>query len=245
MQEVNVPVSVINSIITSDDSLLQNEEYQKISTVLFTLLESGIISLGQGYCVSISDVIHTLLTQINIPCVLTECQLAIRSKKTNHIDLIGFDFPAKPEEVKTHVIIITQTKIPMIIDASIGYKLSHPNAIIVDSIEDKQDRIIANIETPEYSITYQEKRTFKLPMLHQRSIINRMNTDNMIFNSIRTLKIMVILALLISSVNASRGIYDYYQVYINENNHWGPSAIIDIYNDLSEIKTLLKNNKGM
>ena len=51
---------VLNRIVTSSERLKQTEDYKKVVKLVCRLVESGIGQMGQGYCISVSDIIYTL-----------------------------------------------------------------------------------------------------------------------------------------------------------------------------------------
>ena len=76
-------------------------------------------------------------------------------------------------------------------------------------------------------------------MLHQRSILDRIQTDVNIFKSLKFLKYMIIAAIVVSMLNASRGFYDFYQVYVDQENSWGPSGLERIIGKIDTLERKL------
>jgi hypothetical protein len=226
-----------NYIITTNDNLKKTKDYQDVAKIIFKLIESGVTFAGKGYCISMSDIVYTLLKQRKIPCKIVECHLAITSKIDNKIYTMGFDgLKDDPNKADTHVVVVTETQTPMIIDVSIAHLLPNNIQGIIDSlVEDDHGGIFANVDTEMVSLTYQKKKEFSIPMLHQRSIIDRIETDVNIFNNLKYLKYMIIGAICISLLNASRGFYDFYSVYLLEN-YWGPKAIETIHKNILTIE---------
>ena len=230
--------SLQNYIGTQDFLLKETEEYKTVVALITRLLEAGIIGIGQGYCISMCDMIYTLLLQQDIKCRLVECQVAITQPNTGRIELIGFDIAGKntnSSEILTHVVIVTDTEIPMLIDPSIAHKLPPEVQVIVDGVNGGENRLIASIKHPTVSLVYQEKDKIQLPILHQKSIVDRIQTDQAIFKNIKFLKYALLILFLVSLSNALRGFYDYYSTFV-AHGYWGPEAIEAISKDVKEIK---------
>lgn len=231
-------------LITSDESIKSTKIYKDVSKIIYRLIENGLVHAGKGYCISMADVIYTLLIQNNIPCKIVECQLTFTNKETNNTMIVGFDnFKSSDSQVDTHVVIVTTTEPTIMIDVSILHLLPNNLQGVIDKVNRGDHGIIANIDTPLVKLTYQEKKKDTIPLLHQKSIIDRINTDITIFKNLRVLKIAIFIALLISSLNAIRGLYDYYLVYIDKTNFWGPRTTKEMYDRIKSIDEKLNNIK--
>jgi len=234
-----------NYIITTSDRLQNDKDYKNILMIIKKLIEGGVTFAAKGYCISMSDIVYTLLKQNNIPCKIIECHLAISSKINNQIYTMGFDgLKDDPNKSDTHVVVVTETEIPMIIDVSIAHLLpNNIQGVIVELVDDDHGGVFANINNDMVALTYQKKKNFSIPMLHQRSIIDRIQTDVNIFKSLKTLKIFIICALIISSINLSRGMIDFYSVYYLEN-FWGPNAVRGLTEKIDSLDQKLDNIKN-
>ena len=130
------------------------------------------------------------------------------------------------------------TEIPMIIDASISHLLPN-NSVIVDELVSENSRIFANIDHQGFLITYQQKDKNKVVHHYQKSILERIKTDQNIFDNLTALKKIVIVALLISAINGSRGFYDFYQQYYNDASLIGVNGVTTIINRLDQLEKKL------
>jgi len=239
--EFNAAQAMKNYVITSDEALKQTEDYKKVAKLIFKLVESGVTFVGKGYCISMSDIVYTVLKQNGIPCKIVECHLTITNKTTDQIYNMGFDgLKDDPNKSDTHVVVVTQTEHPMVIDVSIAHLLPNNIQGVIDSLVNDDHGIFANSITPLVALTYQNKKTYSIPMLHERSIVDRIKTDVDIFKSLRFLKIMIICAVTVSLLNASRGFYDFYLVYVNTENHWGPTVVKNIYEKVDSIENKIQ-----
>lgn len=236
--------NISNNILTSDVKIKNTKVYKDVTNILFRLVENGLVSAGSGYCISMADIIYSLLIQNKIPCKLVECQLTATNKENNNTTLIGFkDFKSDESQVDSHVVVVTSTEPSLIIDFSILHILPKGIYGIIDAVSSGEDRIISNIESENMALIYQEKKSVKIPMLHQRSIIDRINTDINIYKNLGALRLLIILALIISTLNAFRGAYEYYTVFIDKENLWGPSVISEILHRLDNIEKSVSTEK--
>jgi hypothetical protein len=182
----------MHKILTTDQTLLKNPEYTQIRDTLLRLANNGVIRMGQGWCVSMSDMIYTLLKQQGISAKMVECQAVITVQLqdgSEHVNLIGFEEPDNPGQISSHVVLVTATAPPMIIDASIGHILPQDQSVIVDAcLATQTHRVFAEIRTDSLKITYQEKAQPKIPLTHQVSVLDRIVTDQKIFSDISMLK---------------------------------------------------------
>jgi len=225
-----------NFILTTNDDVKNSKDYKNVIGIVNKLIEGGVTFAARGYCISMSDVVYTLLRQNKIPCKIVECHLAISSKTSNKIHTVGFDgLKDDPNKADTHVVVVTETETPLIIDLSIAHMLPNNLQGVVDGlVDDKHGGIFADIDSPVVALTYQKKKEFSIPMLHQRSIVDRIQTDVNIFKNLTFLKYAVLIALLVSTISASRGFYDYYETYIHDNN-WGPSGMEKLMNKIDKL----------
>jgi hypothetical protein len=192
-----------STIITNDIEVKKTKDYETIKIVISRLVESGITRMGEGYCISVSDIIFNLLTQYGIKSHLQECQLSIVDQTTKNTHLVGFETAFHKSthlKVAAHVVVVTDTEIPIFIDASIAHKLPSGMQVIVDKFENYNDKVFGKVEYDGYNFIYQEKITgLAIPQLHQISILNRIQTDKKIFNEIKILKILNYIGIFLSS----------------------------------------------
>lgn len=191
------------AIITNDQEIQQTKDYVKIKEIVSRLVESGLTKMGEGYCISVSDILYNLLSQAGIKCHLIECQLSIVDQKTQSTHLIGFNTAFQQNShsrVSTHVVVVTDTEIPIMIDASIAHKLPSGMQAIIDRFSDQGSKVFAEVEKDGFTLIYQEKKEgIGIPQLHQISILERINTDKKIFEEIKLLKILNYIGIFLSS----------------------------------------------
>jgi hypothetical protein len=208
----------------------QTEYYQTIKYVVDNLKTSGMLQAGSGYCVSMSDIIHKLLHKEGIKSQIVECSLMVTLKDPPGLFLMGYpgfnqNNYTPDKMISTHVVCVTETEIPILIDLSIGH-IDKDIPYICSPIMRNYDH--ANLaeydfESSTWTYTRKPETEVELPKLHQRSILDRIKLDNQIQQQIGVIQKLVLIALSISSMNLIRGGYDFYQTYVNPNNDWGPT----------------------
>lgn len=177
------------NIITTDNDLKNTETYKKTVVEIEKIIMSGLPILGQGLCISVSDVIMQILRNVGITCQMIEVQASIKNKIKNTVELLGYDdnLANRPVSVDTHVVVLVSGEINFFIDGSIGHLLPKQNGeVIIDKVIGKEE--FAIIDNDKIFIVYQIKPKSKLPSIHQNSIINRIETDKEIFKNISLLK---------------------------------------------------------
>lgn len=191
-----------STIITKSDVLQATDEYKKVADIIEGLIESGLSRMGEGYCISVSDIIFNLLNQSGIKAHLLEVQLSAVNNIDNETHMVGFSTAFHQNShtrVSTHVVVVTDTVIPMIIDLSIAHKLPGNYQCIIDKAVNEGDKVLCKIEHEGWSYIYQEKKDgIGIPQLHQISILERITTDKKIFEEIKTLKTLNIVGICFS-----------------------------------------------
>ena len=205
-------------------------EYKKVISVLKQVYDDGLIFQGKGHCVAMSDIIYKLLIHNGIECDLYEVSLMITKQKFTDVVLLGYSLCNRNDtetEVNTHVVCITKTERPILIDSSV-YGMIEGVPYICEYVD--LEKPISTFVFENGKFHYTKKYTdYKLPELHQKSILGRISTDDKIFKSIRRINIIVSAAIIISTLNFARGLYDHYQKYIIKNNGFGPNEEIIIH----------------
>jgi hypothetical protein len=206
----------------------QTDYYQKVKSLVDGLHSAGMLENGSGYCLSMSDIIHKLLHKEGIKSKLVECSLMVTLKNPPSLYLMGYPgFNANKFDsekmLQTHIICVTETETPILIDLSISHIDKSIPFICAPIIKREVHTNIAEYDFETSTWTYQEKVDTELPKLHQRSILDRIEQDNKVTKQINFIKTFMLVILGISTLNLLRGSYDFYQKYINQNNDWGPN----------------------
>jgi hypothetical protein len=224
---------------TQDRELAKTPEYRKVLEVLNNLWQGQVIQRGGGYCLSMSDMIRTLLKKEGIESRLVECKLTVMNKNPPSLMLIGHDGliqrTGNINEMDVHVVCVTETDIPMLIDASI-INLNMGRAWIVERAG--HGDVIGEYVYDDVNWIYQIKPYSQLPQSYQKSIVDRIHTDRKIFKKLHWLTVILALVITVSTLNAARGAYDFYMVYVKENN-WGPKTLERLDQRLDNLEDLL------
>jgi len=235
-----------NFLTNNLESLKFNADYQRITTVLSRMARSGAITLGTGFCTSMGDMVKSALKHQGVNSKLVECQLTIShfDRDPPAISFIGFPDVINPGEIDTHLVVITETEPPFLIDASIKHRLPEDITAVVEPIVrkpgDSYVLIDSTFNSYSISMTYQQKKTQSFAISHNDSIVERIETDKKIFKNLSFLKVLIAVALVTSIFNAIRGSYDFYQVYVNEENKRGPSGIQSINERIDSLENLIR-----
>jgi hypothetical protein len=201
--------------------------YQTILGVITNIQNAGLIGRGSGYCVSMSDMILKLLNKHGIECELIECSVMITLKDPPTLHLIGYSGLYEPknniDEMSNHVICITKTQVPILIDVSLSNIDTNVPYVCMPIIKKYNHCNIGEFDFGTSIWTYEQKFNSELPMLYQKSILQRIKTDLKTRSDIEILKKIIIAVAIISTINLIRGSYDFYQKYINQTNDFGPT----------------------
>jgi hypothetical protein len=206
----------------------QTEYYKKIKSLVDGLHRAGMLENGSGYCLSMSDIIHKLLHKEGIKSRLVECSLMVTLKNPPSLYLMGYPgFNANnfdgDKMLQTHIICVTETEVPILIDLSISHIDKNIPFICAPITKKEEHTNIAEYDFETSTWTYQEKVDTELPKLHQRSILDRIERDNRVAKQIDFIRSFLFVFFTISLINSIRGGYDFYQKYVNQNNDWGPT----------------------
>lgn len=220
-----------SKFLTTDIELSEMDEYKEIICVVEELHKFGVLQRTSGNCVAISDIISKLLKSRDIDCRLVECSLLIVNKSTNAINFVGYEENQAPSsQISSHVVCVTKTKIPILIDLSVPF-VSSEKPYIIERVNGSGENF-AEYKFSDTEWYYSEKTYSHLPNLHQQSIVDRIETDIKIESriksnekQIKTIQRIVIAVLCISSLNFIRGMYDHYQKYVVKDNGFGPNKI--------------------
>jgi len=218
-------------------SVTQTEYFKKIKEVVDNLYNSGMIDSGSGYCLSMSDIVLKLLHKEGIKSKLVECSLMVTLKSPPGLYLMGYagfnpDNYEQEKMMQTHIICVTETEIPILIDLSVSHidkQIPYICAPILKNLE-HTNLSEYDFETSTWTYTQKEDTDLELPKLHQKSILDRIKTDQCVSKEINFIKTLLIVLFCVSSTNFIRGTYDFYQTYINKNNDWGPHKVEIIQN---------------
>lgn len=204
--------------------------YKSIKRVVQIFEDTGLIFRSQGHCIGTSDLVRRLLLDSGIESSIVECSLSVLDRDPiNKINFVGYDTNKSKNhthDIETHVICITKTETPILIDLTVQTsKIKYIVFPIVDELVTNHENILT-LDFGHCLWIYNKREINLLPGLHEKSIIDRIQTDYKIQKQINLLKKIVIFVAIVSSLNFLRGLYDHYQKYINKTNGFGPNKIL-------------------
>ena len=208
-----------------DDELKNTLDYQKVMGIINGLWQGGTIKRAPGYCLSVSDMMLKLLHTQGIKSRLAECSVTVITQDPPTISMIGHDgvSTGMKDEMDNHIVVITDTEIPMLIDLSVFHFSELTNKpFIVEKLSPSETCGLSEYKFENSRWMYEEKIDSKVPYLHQQSILDRINLDRKIESNFKLLNKVMIGIAIITSINFIRGSADYYQKYINKTNGFGP-----------------------
>lgn len=192
--------------------------YHRVLNTVEQVKNSGLIAKGFGQCLSMSDIILKLLYKEGIESELVECSLMVFRKEPPGVYLVGYpgfieNHYDKNERMENHVVCITKTDIPILIDLSVTAVDGNVEYICEPIVKEETHADIAEFKFDNSTWTYQSRPTTGLPRLHEKSILKRMQTDNNVEKQLKFIRTFLYIMFAISFMNFSRGFYDFYLTY--------------------------------
>lgn len=168
---------------TLPPSIYNNTGYRGLQATLDRLTANPeVIQRFPGNCISASDIVQHILEFYGVKSRLVECQVMIIKKADNQstdVSFIGFNnVGITPSTIDTHIVVVTETIPPILIDASLGHYYGEKNSIFIKELSsDLAPNLLGEFILDDLSITYQAKKEIKMPMLHQKNIVDRIEED--------------------------------------------------------------------
>jgi hypothetical protein len=178
--------------------------YTQIKNLIEQLRPQQILTRFRGNCVAATDLIQNLLHQHGIESRIIEVQLTstkFYSDGNTEFLFVGYDNLNYPGQIDTHLVVITNTTIPLLIDCSIGHLLDGTELDYILLPTNSTDQFFADYKINDIQITYQIKKNIRLPALHQRTLVERMAEESKIKDSIYWLKWMAVVGIGMSIFN--------------------------------------------
>ena len=174
--------------------------------VVKELSENQILQKLPGNCILAADLVQNMLYSHKINSRVVEVQVVFTrsgdgGKKLTH--LLGYDnkFVASPNQHDTHVVVITETDPPYLVDASIGHIVDNLETVIVHEMSKSTDDIIAETVVNGCNIVYRLKKNIKLPFFHQRDMVEKLKQYVKIQKNLDFLKMIAISAVAMGVIN--------------------------------------------
>lgn len=214
------------------DNLLEKykntEYYKKIKHLIFNIETTGTLYRSSGHCIGVSDMVKKLLEESNINAKLLECNLAVLNSKDKAYDFVGYcdGTNVDPQkEAPTHVVCVTETPVPFLIDLSVYGFNKTINYVVFPLLDNfvEHEKNILTIKIDGTSWIYNYRKNDILVDLHEKNIIDRINKDIIIDKKINLINKVLLCLSIIACLNFVRGSFDFYQKYVNKNNGFGPN----------------------
>jgi hypothetical protein len=214
-----------------NNPVTQTEYFKIIKQIVDNLHSSGMIETGSGYCLSMSDIVHKLLHKEGIKSKIVECNLMVVVKSPPGLYLMGYkgfheNNYDSSQKMENHIVCVTETEVPILIDLSISHIDKNIPFICAPILKKEEHTNLVEYDFETSTWTYTERMESELPKLHQKSIIDRIKSDQKVKQEINFIKTIIVILFCISTTNFIRGGYDFYQKYINQNNDWGPNKTL-------------------
>lgn len=165
----------------TNENLKKHKNYKEIKASLDQLISTGIVDKLPGNCVAACDVLQNILSFNGIQSKIVECQAIAMKRNSKELDFcfVGFDDVNSVHNnlVDSHVVLITQTEVPVLIDASIGHLLTKDIRIVVQEIQKTYSDTIAEVVIEDIKLTYSQKKNIKLPSIHQKNMVERIKQE--------------------------------------------------------------------
>lgn len=178
--------------------------YQKIKELLEQVKSQELLPRLSGNCIAASDLIQNLLAQHGINSRIVEVQLiATKFYQDNKSEFmfIGFDNLKFPGQLDSHLVVVTDTDIPLLIDASILHILNGTEYQYILHDMNTTDLHLADYKVNDLQLTYQVKKNIKWPLVHQRNLLERFTEEKKVKETLNLLKIWTIVGIGMSVFN--------------------------------------------
>lgn len=190
-------------VLTDDKTVTSLPYFHEIEKQIQMLYNAGVLQNFTGNCIGATDMFSVLLHQIGIESTIVEVQATVKFEEIGktYFSLIGFDNQSYKGQIDTHTVIITKTDVPLLIDLSISNRLPKTRPFIIEKLDTDDNNILGEFKIPNGTITYQPKKTLRLPDLHQKTILQRLAEDKETKSKIKLISIVVIALICMSLIN--------------------------------------------
>jgi hypothetical protein len=189
---------------TAKDPLFASPEKLKIQETLERIRVTGVDKNFAGNCISTAEMLQSVLADQGIETVIVEVQLMVLRNTGNEQEFlfIGYDNQSFAGQIDTHVVLITKTTQPILVDASLAHVLPQEHPWIVEylpgnaKIETLGEFAVANLK-----LTYLRKKIPRLANLHEKTILQRTLDELSLRRDLRLIRIVVFIAIGIGGIN--------------------------------------------
>jgi hypothetical protein len=183
----------------------KDHTYQTIIRVMQELWNRGLLQRFDGECIAASDILQHALSQAGISSRLVEVQLSIVSQdpRSGMIwHFVGFNNNFVTQGVDTHMIVITETETPWLLDLSIAKTIGGDSPWIVEPLIENSELHIAKYQIERCQLIYHPKQNIKLMGLHQKTLLERISSGHNMTKWIHRLIIISLIGLGLGVINA-------------------------------------------
>jgi hypothetical protein len=184
--------------------LKQVKENKQIENVVNKLIEMDSLDGLHGNCVLACDIVQNMLSHYGVDSKTVECQLMVVTDNNGqvHFNFVGLDgFTGGPDTVDTHVVVITNTEPPVLIDASISGSLPRETPVVVRVLNSLDPESMGVFKINNVELNYNNKKNIKLPYVHQRTLVDRMKSEHNIKTEVSSVKKLVMFAIWFGIIN--------------------------------------------
>jgi len=184
--------------------LKQVKENKQIENVVNKLIEMDSLDGLHGNCVLACDIVQNMLSHYGLDSKTVECQLMMVTDNNGqvHFNFVGLDgFTGGPDTVDTHVVVITNTEPPVLIDASISGSLPRETPVVVRVLNSLDPESMGVFKINNVELNYNNKKNIKLPYVHQRTLVDRMKSEHNIKAEVSSVKKLVMFAIWFGIIN--------------------------------------------
>lgn len=133
-----------------------------------------------GNCIAASDIVQSMLYDQGVDSEIIECTLTIGGYDIPNqpaYAFIGYDkidgVTKNPSGIDTHVVVITKSEPPMLIDFGVRHRLDATHNHVCVEVNSVDPRIITEAKLGNLNLVYRIKERIKLPAIHQKSLHQR------------------------------------------------------------------------
>jgi hypothetical protein len=230
--------------LTRSDQVRKDPQWPKIAEAIEDLDRRGILSRLHGECIAAADMLQHELERRGVHSRIVECQLTLINDQQTKTNLrwifVGWNNTNYGAQgIDTHVVVVTETATPLLIDLSISGYLNTADPWIVEPLNGADSLHLGRYTIGPYTATYTPKRNPRLPGLHQQTLLERLRQQRRTDQKILWLTLLLTVTLIISAINLGRGGYDHYQKYISNDNNWGPNSIEQLQQRIQDMERRL------
>lgn len=195
--------------IAENRQLIDHPLYLQIKEVINELHEQNLITNGSGFCLAMSDIIHNMLKDRGIESHVAECSLTIVCTDPPQFHVVGLE-SIQPglNQMSTHVVVVVDHEQPLLIDASISHLLQSPFKWVCALGKAE----INEIHRDPWTLTYRARRSANFPAIHNRSIVERIKTDQKMDRAIQLNKILISTTAFLTLSTISLAFYNYQSI---------------------------------